>query len=93
MGAATVLLGWLMSSGVLWWNRSAIGAAQERKAELQANRDALVKAGMLAKLERCGPKARTCIWVDENAEGFGDRAIIGYSRLLKRNLRWANGQL
>ncbi len=36
VGAATVLLGWLMSSGVLWWNTSAIGAAQERKAELQA---------------------------------------------------------
>jgi len=32
-------------------------------AKLQANRDALVKAGMIAKLERCGPKARPCIRV------------------------------
>ncbi len=89
IGATLVLFGWLMSSGVLWWSTSAIGAAQERKAELQAevaelqaNRDAWVKAGMLAKLERCGPKARPCIRVDESAGGFGDRSdfrvIQGY---------------
>ena len=89
VGAATVVLGWLMSSGVLWWNTSAIGAAQERKAELQAevaelqaNRDAWVKAGLMAKLERCGPKARPCIRVDESAGGFGERGdfrvILGY---------------
>jgi len=89
VGAMTVLLGWLMSSGVLWWNTSAIGAAQERKAELQAevvelqaNRDALVKAGLLGKLERCGPKARPCIRVDESVGEFGNRSdfrvILGY---------------
>ncbi len=89
MGAVMVLFGWLVSSGVLWWNTGAIGAAQERKAELQtevaeleANRDALVKAGLLAKLERCGPKARPCIRVDESAGGFGDRGdfrvLLGY---------------
>ena len=89
MGAMTVLLGWLMSSGMLWWNTSAIGAVQERKAELQAevvelkaNRDALVKAGMLGKLERRGPKARPCIRVDESVGGFGNRddfrVILGY---------------
>lgn len=89
MGAMTVLLGWLMSSGILWWNTSAIGAVQERKAELQAevvelkaNRDALVKAGMLGKLERRGPKARPCIRVDESVGGFGNRddfrVILGY---------------
>ncbi len=89
LGAVMVLFGWLVSSGVLWWNTAAIGAAQERKAELQAemaelqaNRDALVKAGMIAKLERCGPKARPCIRVDESAGGFGERSdfrvILGY---------------
>jgi cell division protein FtsB len=89
VGAMTVLLGWLMSSGVLWWNTSAIGAAQERKAELQAevaelqaNRDALVKAGVMSKLERCNPGYRPCIRVDESAGGFGDRGdfrvILGY---------------
>jgi len=51
-------------------------------AALQANHDAWVKAGMLGKLERCGPKARPCIRVDENAGTFGNRAdyrvIQGY---------------
>ena len=91
VGAMTVLLGWLMSSGVLWWNTSAIGAAQERKAqlqaevaEMQANRDAWVKAGMLAKLGRCNPGNRPCIRVDEGAGPFESgghddyRVIQGY---------------
>ncbi len=34
VAAAMVLFGWLVSSGVLWWNTAAIGAAQTRKAEL-----------------------------------------------------------
>ncbi len=83
VGAATVLLGRLMSSGVLWWNTSAIGAAQQRKAELQAevaemqaNYDGWVKAGMRAKLERCGPKARLCIRVDEGAGVFGGKRLV-----------------
>jgi len=37
---------------------------------------------MLAKLERCGPKARSYLRVDESADGFGDRddfrVILGY---------------
>ena len=91
LGAVMVLFGWLVSSGVLWWNTSAIGAAQARKAELQAevaemqaNRDAWVKAGMLARLERCGPTRRPCIRVDEGAGLFGSqghddyRVIQGY---------------
>jgi len=32
LGAVMVLFGWLVSSGVLWWNTSTIGAAQERRA-------------------------------------------------------------
>jgi hypothetical protein len=66
-----------------------IGAAQARKAQLeaeiaqlQATQDGWVKAGMLGKLERCGPKARPCVRVDEGAGGFGDRGdyrvILGY---------------
>jgi len=39
-------------------------------------------AGMLGKLERCGPKSRPCIRVDERAGSFGDQAdyrvILGY---------------
>jgi len=89
LGAAVVVFGWLTSSGVLWWNTAAIGAAQVRKAELQAevaemqaSRDEWAKAGMVAKLERCGPKARPCIRVDESAGAFGERSdyrvIQGY---------------
>ena len=91
VAAATVVLGWLMSSGVLWWNTSAIGAAQERKAELQAevaelqaNRDALVKAGALARVTRCNPGNRPCIRVNESAGAFESqghddyRVIQGY---------------
>jgi hypothetical protein len=87
--ALLVLLGWVASSAVLWWDTGAIAAARARKAELaaevaamQANRDEWAKAGLLGKLERCGPRARPCIRVDEGAGGFGDRAdyrvILGY---------------
>jgi len=91
VGAATVLLGWLMSSGVLWWNTSAIGAAQERKAELQAevvemqaNYNGWVKTGVLEKVIRCNPGNRPCIRVNEAAgpfesQGHNDyRVIQGY---------------
>jgi len=87
--AGLVLLGWLASTAVLWWDTGTIAAAQERKAELQAEvaqmqatHDAWVNAGMLGKLERCGPKSRPCVRVDESAGGFGERAdyrvILGY---------------
>jgi len=87
--AALVLVGWLASTVVLWWDTGAIAAAQARKAalaaevaQMQVNRDEWAKAGMLGKLERCGPKARPCIRVDEGAGGFGDhadyRVILGY---------------
>ncbi len=91
LGATLVLFGWLVSSGVLWWNTSAIGAAQERKAELQAevaemqaNRDALIKAGALARVTRCNPDNRPCIRVNESAGAFENqghddyRVIQGY---------------
>ena len=55
----------------------AIAAARAEKvqvqaevAEMRANRDEWVKAGMLAKLERCGPKARPCVRVNESAGAF-----------------------
>jgi len=51
-------------------------------AELQANREGWAMAGMLGKLERCGPKLRPCIRVDERDGSFGDhadyRVILGY---------------
>ena len=52
---------------------AAVQAATEPllSAEMRANRDEWAKAGMLAKLERCGPKARSCVRVDERAGVFG----------------------
>ena len=87
--AGLVLLGWLASTLVLWWDNGTIAAAQVEKAQLQqevaglqATQDAWVKAGMLGRLERCGPKARPCIRVDEGAGPFGERSdyrvIQGY---------------
>ena len=77
VGAATVVLGWLMSSGVLWWDTGAIQAARAEKArlqaevaEMQANRDEWAKSGMLAKLTRCNPGNRPCVRVDERAGAF-----------------------
>ena len=91
VGATTALLGWLTSSGVLWWDAGAIADARARKAqlqaevaELQANYDGWVKLGVQQKVIRCGPKLRPCIRVDENAGQFGSegqgsyRVIWGY---------------
>jgi len=89
--AGLVLLGWLASTLVLWWDTGTIAAAQLRKAlvqaqlaELVANHEGWVKAGMLGQIERCGPKALPCIRVNEGAgafqsEGHDDyRVIQGY---------------
>jgi hypothetical protein len=89
--AGLVLLGWLASTLVLWWDTGTIAAAQVEKAqlqqevaELQATNDAWVKAGMLGKLERCNPGFRPCIRVNEAAgpfesQGHNDyRVIQGY---------------
>ena len=87
--AALALLWWSASSAVLWWDAGTIGQAQEQKAqleeeisELQANREAWIKAGMLGKIEHCDPGNRPCIRVNENAGSFGEqsdyRVIRGY---------------
>ncbi len=87
--AALVLFGWLASGLVLWWDSGAIQAARAEKArlqaevaEMQANRDEWTKAGLLAKLERCGPKGRPCVRVNEGAGAFGTasdyRVLLGY---------------
>ena len=87
--ALLVLGGWLASTLVLWWDTRAVSAARVEKrqlqlevAELRASRDEWVKTGALAKLERCGPKARPCVRVDERAGAFGTasdhRVLLGY---------------
>jgi len=83
------LLWWLAVCAVLWWDTSAIGTVQLQKvqlqseiAELKASHDAWVRAGMLSKVEQCGPKNRPCVRVDESAGSYGDqsdyRIIRGY---------------
>ncbi|MBN9559162.1 MAG: hypothetical protein J0H14_00330 [Alphaproteobacteria bacterium] len=89
MVAGLMLLNWVANTGRLWWDSSAIGAAEARKAQLQAEvaemqaaHDEWAKAGMLGKLARCNPGNRPCIRVDEGAGGFGSagdyRVILGY---------------
>lgn len=91
VGAAAVVLRWLMSSGVLWWYGSAVASLRAEKAQLaaevaamQANRDEWARSGMLARLERCGPKLRPCVRVDEGAGAFESgrhadyRVLLGY---------------
>ena len=88
MAAAVALLvlgGWLASTLVLWWDTGAIGAARVEKrqlqleiAELRASRDEWAKTGALAKLERCGPKARPCVRVDERAGAFESQGHADY---------------
>jgi len=62
-----------------------VAAAQLRRAklqaevaEMQANRDEWVKAGMLAKLSRCNPGNRPCIRVNEAAGAFESKRYTGY---------------
>lgn len=91
VGMTTALVGWLSSSGVLWWDAGVIAEARARKAqlqaevaELQASYDGWVKLGVQQKVIRCGPKLQPCIRVDENAGQFGSegqgsyRVIWGY---------------
>lgn len=70
----------LVPSMMLWWQTSTIEALQTEKvqllasvAQLRANRDAWVKAGMLGEIRQCGASKRPCIKVDESAGAFGDR--------------------
>ena len=90
-GAAMVVFGWLVSSGVLWWNTAAVAEVQMRRAqlkaevaELDATREAWTRMGLLGKVTRCNPGSRPCIRVNEDAgkfesEGRDDyRVIRGY---------------
>ncbi len=80
-----VLVGWLASTAVLWWDRGTIAAAalekaqlQSEVAELRANYDGWVKAGVQEKVMRCNPGNRPCIRVDENAGTFGSQGHSDY---------------
>jgi hypothetical protein len=73
-----LVAGWLASNAVSWWDTKSIAAMQLQKdqlqqeiADLQANKAALVQAGMLDKITRCNPGNRPCVAVDESAGSFG----------------------
>ena len=83
--AALVLLGWLSSTALIWWDTGKVNNLRSEITELQANRAALVKAGLLGKITYCGETARPCIAVNESAGQFGPpggpydlRVIKGY---------------
>jgi len=87
--AGLVLLGWMASTLVLWWDGGAIQAARMESARLQAevmqmqaNRDEWAKAGLMTRLERCDPGHRPCVRVNEGAGVFGPknehRVLWGY---------------
>jgi hypothetical protein len=80
---------WLAQLSVWWWTERDLAWARARTALLNAEiagledqRDALRKAGLLAKITDCGNARRPCIRVNEGAGAYGDQAdyriIQGY---------------
>ena len=80
---------WLAQASAWWWGWHALeemrterAALEAEAAGLKANRDALVREGMLARIERCGPSSRPCVRVNEAAGTFGTggdyRVLRGY---------------
>ncbi len=68
--AALVLLGWLSSTAIIWWDTGKVNDLRSEINELQANRDAWIKAGMLGKITYCDPGHRPCVAVNEGAGSF-----------------------
>lgn len=75
VGLAAVL--WLAQGAASWWGWRGLDAVRAQKvvlqaevAELRANRDALVREGMLARIVRCNPGNRPCVRINETAGVF-----------------------
>ena len=86
-GLAGVL--WLAQGAASWWGWRDLEATRARTAELRAevaelraNREALVREGMLARIVRCNPGNRPCVRIDETAGVYGEqrdhRVLRGY---------------
>lgn len=77
-----MLLGWLSSTAVVWWDRTTVSQLRGEIAMLQANHKAWVKKGMLDRLTRCGPNNRPCIAINPDAGKYGNsgdyRVLKGY---------------
>ncbi len=67
---ALVLLGWLTSNGLIWWDTRTLNRLQDQITTLRAHHDAWVKAGMLDQLTYCDPGHRPCVAVNEGAGSF-----------------------
>ena len=79
---------WLAQASGWWWDWRALEEVRAQKAmvevevtalaaqrdELRANRDALVREGLLARIVRCNPGNRPCVRVNEAAGTFGEQA-------------------
>ena len=79
---------WLAQGAAWWWDQHALAGVRAEKARLEteiarlqgerdkllANRDELIRAGFLAQINRCGPKSRLCVRVNEAAGEFGEEA-------------------
>ena len=86
-GLAGVL--WLAQGAAWWWGWRDLDAVRTEKAvlqaevaELRANRDALVREGLLARIVRCNPGNRPCVRIAETAGVYGEqrdhRVLRGY---------------
>ena len=81
-GLAGVL--WLAQASAWWWGWRALEEVRAQKAmvevevtalaaqrdELRANRDALVRDGLLVRIVRCNPGNRPCVRINEAAGTF-----------------------
>ena len=72
---------WLAQASAWWWGwraleevRTETAALEAEVAGLRANRDALVREGMLARIVRCNPGNRPCVRINEAAGTFGEQA-------------------
>ena len=80
--AGLMLLGWLSSTAIVWWDGTTVSQLRGEIAMMQANHAAWVKKGMLDKLSTCGPDRRPCVAINPDAGKFGNsgdyRVLRGY---------------
>lgn len=80
---ALVLLGWLATTAVIWWDTGRVSDLQDQIAQLRDTRDQWVNAGMLGKITYCDPGHRPCVAVNESAGPFGPPGGDNDYRVLK----------
>lgn len=80
--AGLVLLGWLSSTAIIWWDGGTVNRLRSEIATMRANHAAWVKKGMLDRLTRCDPGNRPCVAINPSAGAYGKsgdyRVLKGY---------------